>query len=157
MATLTPTARPALEAALAGFAEVVHEHGNVLGLLASRFHLGPTDLRALLFLNDNNNVTPKQLGAYLELTTGAMTPLIDRLDRAGTAHRLPHPEDRRSSVLHLTPTGRHIAEQLIDVYRNAFDTAINPRHLGAFTATLTAISTSLAATADTLIAATEAA
>jgi DNA-binding MarR family transcriptional regulator len=157
MASPTPTARPALEAALAGFAEVVHQHGNVLGLLANRFHLGPTDLRALLFLNDNNNVTPKQLGSYLELTTGAMTPLIDRLDRAGTAHRLPHPEDRRSSVLHLTPEGRHIAEQLIDVYRDAFDTAIEPRHLSIFATTLTTIGDSLAATAAQLVAETEAA
>lgn len=41
----------------------------------------------------------------LAITTGAASKLADRLERAGLISRTPHPEDRRSSVLQLTPEG----------------------------------------------------
>src|SRR5690606_24995881 len=41
----------------------------------------------------------------LAITTGAASKLADRLEHAGLIARVRHPEDRRSSVLRLTPRG----------------------------------------------------
>jgi DNA-binding MarR family transcriptional regulator len=66
-----------------------------------------TDFQALVFLSEQNGMSPKEMGADLGLSTGAMTALIDRLEAAGYAERNPHPTDRRSTRLDLTTTGRH--------------------------------------------------
>lgn len=43
--------------------------------------------------------TPSQLARDAGLTTGAITGIVDRLERAGYAERRPHPNDRRSLVV----------------------------------------------------------
>ncbi|MEU6388109.1 MarR family winged helix-turn-helix transcriptional regulator [Streptomyces sp. NPDC046939] len=40
------------------------------------------------------------------ITVGAVSKAVDRLVAAGWCTRVPHPQDRRSSVLELTPEGR---------------------------------------------------
>jgi DNA-binding MarR family transcriptional regulator len=49
-------------------------------------------------------LTPGQLATQLQLTSGGTTSLIHRLQRAGHITRNPHPRDRRSTILRLTPT-----------------------------------------------------
>lgn len=44
--------------------------------------------------------------ADLRITVGAASKLVDRLERDGLATRRPHPDDRRSSLVALTPAGR---------------------------------------------------
>ena len=44
--------------------------------------------------------------ADLRITVGAASKLVDRLERDGLATRRPHPDDRRSSLVDLTPAGR---------------------------------------------------
>ena len=43
--------------------------------------------------------TPGQLAAETGLTTGAITGIVDRLEKAGYARRLPNPDDRRSVLI----------------------------------------------------------
>lgn len=43
--------------------------------------------------------TPKQLAQATALTTGAITGIVDRLERAGYAKREPNPADRRSVII----------------------------------------------------------
>ena len=43
--------------------------------------------------------TPKQLAEATGLTTGAITGILDRLERAGYARRVPNPKDRRSVII----------------------------------------------------------
>ncbi|RWZ51189.1 MarR family transcriptional regulator [Labedella phragmitis] len=40
------------------------------------------------------------------MTVGAASKIVDRLERAGFVRRLPHPTDRRSSLLEMTAEGR---------------------------------------------------
>jgi DNA-binding MarR family transcriptional regulator len=49
--------------------------------------------------------SPGELAADLELSSGAMTSRLDRLERQGFVRRLPDPEDRRAIVVELTPEG----------------------------------------------------
>lgn len=50
--------------------------------------------------------TPKQLAQATGLSTGAITGIVDRLERAGYARREPNPADRRSVVVRPRNTDR---------------------------------------------------
>jgi len=45
------------------------------------------------------------LSRELAITIGAASKLVDRLERGGLAVRRPHPDDRRSSLVSLSPSG----------------------------------------------------
>ena len=49
--------------------------------------------------------SPGRLAEYAELSSGAMTNRLDRLERAGLIRRLPDPSDRRSVQVELTEAG----------------------------------------------------
>lgn len=61
---------------------------------------------ALRLRREENRSTPGALASELELSTGAMTSRLDRLERERYVRRVPDPEDRRSVVVELTPEGR---------------------------------------------------
>jgi DNA-binding MarR family transcriptional regulator len=50
--------------------------------------------------------TMTDLKQELEVTTGAVTGLVDRLERLGLVTRVPSQADRRVTLLELTPAGR---------------------------------------------------
>jgi DNA-binding MarR family transcriptional regulator len=56
-------------------------------------------------------LTPRELGARVGLTSGAVTALADRLEKQGWLRRTPHPADRRSVLLELTPAAQTVAER----------------------------------------------
>lgn len=49
--------------------------------------------------------TPGKLSAKLDVSTGAMTNRLDRLEEEGLIRRLPDPNDRRMVVVELTDKG----------------------------------------------------
>lgn len=69
--------------------------------------LGHSEMSALEHLQhaSEEGLTPTQLGGRLGLSSGAVTALVDRLEKAGYAERHPNPQDRRSSVVRLRPSG----------------------------------------------------
>ena len=50
--------------------------------------------------------SPGELAGDLELSSGAMTSRLDRLEKEGFVRRLPDPDDRRGVVVELTDEGR---------------------------------------------------
>ena len=56
--------------------------------------------------------TPKQLAEATGLSTGAITGIVDRLERAGYARREPNPRDRRSVIVRPLNTERLAKETL---------------------------------------------
>jgi DNA-binding MarR family transcriptional regulator len=50
--------------------------------------------------------SPGELAADMELSSGAMTSRLDRLEQLGYVRRLPAPGDRRAVVVELTDAGR---------------------------------------------------
>lgn len=89
-------------------AELVHRltmASDVYGAaMARRLELGHSELAALEHLSAVGELTPTQLAERLSLTSGTITGLIDRLQRAGHLQRSPAPHDRRSTILRATPT-----------------------------------------------------
>lgn len=68
--------------------------------------LNRTDMRALDIINMQQGLTAGQLASRLKLTTGAITGVLDRLERAGHARRTHDQEDRRRVVVQPTPEAK---------------------------------------------------
>lgn len=58
-----------------------------------------------LLLAGETPVSPSDLSSRLMVTTGAMTNVLDRLERAGLIHRVRNPADRRSVIVEATEAG----------------------------------------------------
>jgi DNA-binding MarR family transcriptional regulator len=67
--------------------------------VAERLGLGPTDHKCLDLLRERGAMTGSDLAAITDLTTGAITGVVARLERAGYLHREPDPHDRRQQIL----------------------------------------------------------
>ena len=59
--------------------------------------------------------TPGQLAKSAELSSGAMTNRLDRLEEAGLVRRLPDPDDRRSVIIELTDKGSEVWNRAVGV------------------------------------------
>ncbi len=58
---------------------------------------------------------PGKLAKRMDLSSGAMTNRLDRLEQAGLIRRLPDPDDRRGVVVELTEEGRSLYQQAVGV------------------------------------------
>lgn len=73
--------------------------------LAENLGIGTIDINAMAFVGEVDGLTPKDLGKALNITTGSVTAMVDRLESKGFMARKPNPTDRRSVLLHLSPEG----------------------------------------------------
>jgi DNA-binding MarR family transcriptional regulator len=89
--------------------------------LAQDAQVGMTELRALNRIAAAGTMSPKQLADSLDLTTGTVTALLDRMERAELVTRAAHPTDRRMLQIQLTPLG---AERL-NVALTSFDSNVH--------------------------------
>lgn len=67
--------------------------------VADRVGMNPADLESLDLLIRHGPMPAGQLARQTGLTTGAITGLIDRLERKGYARREPHFADRRRVIV----------------------------------------------------------
>lgn len=65
----------------------------------------------------SRSLTPSQLAEAVICTTGAMTKLVDRLERHAFVERKPNPSDRRAVLVEITRAGRQAADQAAATYR----------------------------------------
>ena len=74
-----------------------------------------TDQRCLEILVDAGEygLTPREIADRLALTTGSVTTMLDRLEKAGYVSRSPHPDDGRRLLVHLTPLARETIWSII--------------------------------------------
>ena len=73
-------------------------------------------LRVLRYSGPPHRLSPKNLADTVVRTTGGMTKIIDRLQRAGLVERLPDPDDRRALLVGLTRKGIRISDKASDAY-----------------------------------------
>lgn len=74
-------------------------------LIARQLGVGSTDLLCLHVLHREGPATAGTLGTRLGRTTGAVTHMIDRLEKAGHVRRRPDLADRRRVVVEADPAG----------------------------------------------------
>ncbi len=72
--------------------------------VAERLGINPTDLECLGIIGETGALTAGQLAELTGLTTGAITGVIDRLERAGYVRREQDPADRRRVIVQPVPS-----------------------------------------------------
>ncbi len=80
------------------------------------------------------------IATELGITTGGTSKLVDRIEASGYCRRLPNPDDRRSSLLELTPAGQRVLAEagaaFDDELQRWLGAAVPERTLRQFAATL---------------------
>jgi DNA-binding MarR family transcriptional regulator len=71
--------------------------------VAEKMQLNPTDAECIDFLMEMGPSTAGDLARATRLTTGAITAVIDRLEKAGFVKREPDPGDRRKVIIRFLP------------------------------------------------------
>jgi DNA-binding MarR family transcriptional regulator len=96
-----------------------------LTAIADDFHrshgLHGTDSAALHVLS-RRGMTMRELARALQLSPGAVTSVVDRLEAAGLAERRPDERDRRRTIVSALPVADPAAD---DFHRRVFDALSN--------------------------------
>jgi DNA-binding MarR family transcriptional regulator len=91
---------------------------NALKETLADYGITPEDwgmLTSLSLRKEGKLSSPGALARDLELSSGAVTSRLDRLESLGFVRRLPDPGDRRGVLVELTPEGRAAWESAIEV------------------------------------------
>ncbi len=97
-------------------------------VVADYLGLNRTDTRCLDIIERLDGVSAGRLASEAGLSTGAVTTVLDRLERAGYACRVQDPGDRRRVLVELTPAARR---ELQDLYAPLADATM--RQLEGYT------------------------
>jgi DNA-binding MarR family transcriptional regulator len=89
--------------------------------VAEKMNLNATDAECIDFLMEMGPSTAGDLAKMTRLTTGAITNVIDRLEKAGFVKRESDPQDRRKVIIRFIPkkhekTKRYYDAMAADVY-----------------------------------------
>lgn len=77
-----------------------------LGITFARY-----EVLMLLQFSSRGSLPMSLMGQRLQVHQTSITNAVDRLEKAGLARRETHPTDRRTTLVHLTPAGREVAEK----------------------------------------------
>lgn len=117
--------------AVAELNQIVRDIGNVNTLLvtaiAERIGLSASEFECCSLIQDAGPFTAGELARRCHLTTGGMTGMIDRLERAGFVRREHDSRDRRRVLVHGVYK-RDAVQKVIAMYRplqNMFDTMLS--------------------------------
>jgi DNA-binding MarR family transcriptional regulator len=104
--------------------------GAIFGqTVASTVGISGSDLECLDFLNLEGRVTAGRLAEVTGLTTGAITGVVDRLEKAGLVRRERDPDDRRKVFIatvpeNITRVGRfyeHMQRDMVKLWESYSD------------------------------------
>jgi DNA-binding MarR family transcriptional regulator len=84
--------------------------------IAQKVGLGANDLRCAKILVRRGPMSAGELGEIAGLTTGAITGIVDRLEKAGWAKREADPHDRRRVMIYPGPQDTATITGLYDSY-----------------------------------------
>jgi MarR family transcriptional regulator, organic hydroperoxide resistance regulator len=108
--------------------------------LKNEFDLPLTHFEPMSVIDRLPNCRVYDVATELGITTGGASKLVDRIGACGYCRRLPNPDDRRSSLLELTPAGKSMLAQaevvLDDELQRWLGAAVPERTLRQFAATL---------------------
>ncbi|MBD0321866.1 MAG: MarR family transcriptional regulator [Aldersonia sp.] len=91
---------------------------RMLGAVTARVDGGPSAAAALVVLLEVGPMGVSRLGRCIGLTQSATTRAVDALERQGLTRRTPAGRER---VIELTPSGRKLAQTVLDERRRWLD------------------------------------
>ena len=83
--------------------------------------LGPSDFAILELLLHRGRQPVNAIGRRVDLTSGAITSAVDRLEAQGLVVRTFDPEDRRTRIVSLTPKGTALIQKVFGVHKRAME------------------------------------
>ena len=92
-----------MQAIMSGFQQSSGQSVLLSQVIADKVGLAPSDLECMGFLQDLGPVTAGRLAELTGLTSGAVTRMIDRLERRRYVRRRSDPNDRRKVLVELVP------------------------------------------------------
>ncbi len=107
---------------------VMNSIGRDIDLRMADLDLTNKQWAPLIMLQRCRCRTATELARELEVDTGAMTRMLDRLEGKGFIRREPSADDRRVFRLELTPEGEAVSAQVPEILTSSFN-----RHLAGFT------------------------
>jgi MarR family 2-MHQ and catechol resistance regulon transcriptional repressor len=84
---------------------------------------GLSDFAVMEMLLHKGPQPVNEIGRRIELTSGAITTAVDRLESLGLVTREAHPSDRRTRIVRLTAAGKEQAAKIFAVHKAAMDMA----------------------------------
>ena len=109
--------------------------------LKSEFNLPLTHFEPMSVIDRLPRCRVYDIATELGITTGGTSKLVDRIEASGYCRRLPNPDDRRSSLVELTPAGQRILAEAGAAFDEELQrwlgAAVPERTLRQFAATLT--------------------
>jgi DNA-binding MarR family transcriptional regulator len=94
----------------AALSRVADADRRLRGATADRLGLPVADFEAVRFLAEEGPVAAGRIAETMGITTGAVTGLVDRLERGGWVERARHEGDRRQVVVQLAAARRDAIE-----------------------------------------------
>src|SRR5207253_8928817 len=85
--------------------------------------VGLSDFAVMEMLLHKGPQPVNEIGRRIELTSGAITTAVDRLESRGLVTREAHENDRRARIVRLTARGRAEAVKVFGVHKTAMDAA----------------------------------
>ena len=86
-----------------------------LSIHLAELSITEVEMHVLLHLTDRSQVTIAEVQRWFGLRPSTLTSVLDRLERRGFVTRELNPEDRRSFLVALTPTGETVASAVVDL------------------------------------------
>ncbi len=93
---------------------------------------------------------PRELSAIMQLRTGTLTAMLDRLEAADFVRRVPNPDDRRSTFVELTEHAAEVLAESTLVFDRRIRAGIPARNHAQFARYLAELSTIVDGAVDEL-------
>ena len=123
----TPTRKQATDASGTHLWLVLMKAHRTLERLATRSiessEAGLSDFAVMEMLLHKGPQPVNEIGRRVELTSGAITTAVDRLESRGLVTREAHPSDRRARIVRLTAAGEEQAATVFAGHKAAMDVA----------------------------------
>lgn len=87
--------------------------------IAQQVGMGANELKCAELLVRMGPMSAGKLAELAGLTTGAITGIVDRLEKAGWAKRVADPNDRRRVIIHPGPQETETVDGLYSAYMNS--------------------------------------
>jgi DNA-binding MarR family transcriptional regulator len=106
-----------------------------IGRLLRPLHVSAAGGLVLGILRDHGRMPPSELGDRLQVTRATVTGVVDSLERRGFVRRSPHPADRRSLFVEITPEGLTVLKELRTIvhhHERAWMAVLSPQELRTY-------------------------
>ncbi|GAB3374991.1 MarR family winged helix-turn-helix transcriptional regulator [Amycolatopsis echigonensis] len=89
--------------------------------LKAEHGIGAAQFEFLRYLGRHPRSRVADLAVNFAVGIGATSKGVDRLEARGWVRRAPNPEDRRSSLVELTPAGRELADAMEKTFQDQLE------------------------------------